>query len=242
MMYPCECCGGTAVPESKEELPAYKPDRVFRYIANVYEADNALRRIYKGKVGFDSEFITEDAAEAVQVTLTRSNEEGHHETVHIGRTSKYENDSETEGTYDGIDWVSAKLCIVQVAVATCVYIIDVKRMRGFPRELRRIIEDKTIAKVGVGFINDGRVIWDATGVNAKNFVDVGLMAKYGDPERYREEDAQGLSLERCVKDILGCKIDKTHRTTWRWDQNLSPAHLTYAGLDAQASLEVEWVE
>ncbi|KAJ7440934.1 ribonuclease H-like domain-containing protein, partial [Mycena galericulata] len=252
-MSKCECCSEATGPARIEEtqarerdcddkqllkptcLQAYKPDRVFRYIANVYEADNALRRIRSGKVGFDSEQKIE---EPVVVPNAEASDQATAEIVSpVTNSTSY---SAAKDAYDNVDWVAAKLCIVQIAVAGCVYIIDVKRMRGFPRELKRIIEDKTIAKVGVGFTNDGRVIWQEVGVNANNFVDVGLMAKYGDPERYREEDGQGLSLERCVKDILGFKLDKSHRTIWQWDQNLDPAHLIYAGLDAQASLEVYW--
>ncbi|KAJ7511763.1 ribonuclease H-like domain-containing protein [Mycena galericulata] len=228
----CECCGEATTARLvaiTPELPGYNANRTFRYIANVYEADNALRKITKGRVGFDTEFITKATAQITREQGTQS-ERLRHEVA--GRPS------EGEVNYDLIDWTAAKLCVVQVAVTEIVYIIDVKLMRGFPRELRRIVESNTIAKVGVGLNTDGRVLWDETGIDASNFVDVGLMAKYGDPERYMDEDGTGISLERSVRDILGFYLDKTHRTDWEWDNGMSSAQLLYAGLDAQASLEV----
>ncbi|KAJ7606050.1 ribonuclease H-like domain-containing protein [Mycena polygramma] len=110
-------------------------------------------------------------------------------------------------------------------------------MRVVPNQLVRILESRTIAKVGVGFLADGRVIWDGPRINVQNLVDVGLMAKLAKPERYAEEDFAPLSLERCVKDVLGAQLDKALQQS-PWDEELTAAQVTYAGLDAQASLEI----
>ncbi|KAJ7622012.1 ribonuclease H-like domain-containing protein [Mycena polygramma] len=189
-------------------LPIYRKRGICRYIANEFECDNALRKVTEGPLGLDTEFLDV----LVQASLNRP-------------------------PWFRIDWYSIKLCVVQIALEDRVLVIDVKRMRVVPNQLARILESQTIAKVGVGFLADGRVIWDGPRINVQNLVDVGLMAKLANPERYAEEDFAPLSLERCVKDVLGAQLDKSLQQS-AWDEDLTAEQVTYAGLDAQASLEV----
>ncbi|KAJ6489530.1 ribonuclease H-like domain-containing protein [Mycena vitilis] len=190
------------------DLPIYRTKGICRYIANEFECDNALRKVTEGPLGLDTEFLDVLA----QKVLDRP-------------------------PWFRIDWYSIKLCVVQLALRDRVIVIDVKRMRVVPNELVRILQSRTIAKVGVGFLADGRVIWDGPRINVQNLVDVGLMAKLAKPEKYAEEDFAPLSLERCVKDVLGMQLDKALQQS-AWDEDLTAAQVTYAALDAQASLEV----
>ena len=93
---------------------------------------------------------------------------------------------------------------------------------AFPQELRRLIETDSILKVGCGFVNDGKVIHESVGINVRKFVEVGMMVKFSEPERYAEESATGLSLERCVKHVFNCQLDKTKCRVFKWDSDVTP--------------------
>ncbi|KAJ7145435.1 hypothetical protein C8R43DRAFT_1130105 [Mycena crocata] len=66
------------------------------------------------------------------------------------------------------------------------------------------------------------------------------MTKYANPEWYDREDTGGISLDRCVLDLFGMKLDKSNRATFEWDGEgaLTTEQQVYAGLDTQALLEV----
>ncbi|KAJ7168108.1 ribonuclease H-like domain-containing protein [Mycena crocata] len=212
----------TAVAQSTvATLMAYPQKSVFFYITDPEEADEALRAIDFGHVGFDTEETQKKAPHT---------EAG--QDVYV----------EPMMDADGVNWATATVCIIQIAVPGYVYIFDVKRMQLIPKELRRVLGSSAIAKVGSGLINDGKTLQEEAGINVLNLVEVGMMAKYADAEKYADEDAAGISLERCVKDVLGFKLDKSNRATFVWDgeQEASEAQKLFvdAGLDGQASLEV----
>ncbi|KAJ7740546.1 hypothetical protein B0H16DRAFT_1728908 [Mycena metata] len=212
---------------SSLNLPSYEPDRPFTVLQSETAVNVALCGIQGGVIGFDTEFC-----EPEQGT-------GDVET-------------EVEGEIDM--WSKAKLCVVQIAIPSDVFIIPVKRIKGnhhfsskdtgrsdvcaaFPLELKRVVQSQEVVKAGVGFPIDGKIIFDAVGVDTKNMVDVGLLTKFSNVEEYLDSDQTPLGLERCVQDVLHSKMDKTMQKQ-RWDGALTDAHKKYAGLDAQASLEV----
>ncbi|KAJ7723937.1 ribonuclease H-like domain-containing protein [Mycena maculata] len=185
-------------------IPAYPQRSIFRYIANEYEYNNALRSVEFREVGFDTEF-TEPAPVVA---------------AHADR------------------WEHMKLRLIQLAIPGVVFIIDVKLMKAIPHELRRILEARHIAKVSVGLPIDGRIIFEADGIDLQNLVDVGLMTKFSNPEAYPQQDQTSLGLQICVKDVLGYHLSKSEQSRYKWQDELSEGHILYAGLDAQASLEV----
>ncbi|KAJ7695922.1 ribonuclease H-like domain-containing protein [Mycena rosella] len=192
-------------------LPAYAQKGIFCYIANKYEADNALRSVKYGEIRFDTEY-TDLTPEQLKVKLLAGDSR--------------------------LVWDAMKISVVQIAVPRCVYIIDLKAMRAVPEELARIVRSEDINKAGVGLANDAKVIWDSLGMEARRFVEVGMMAKFANPEWYSKEGQNPLSLEQCVHNYLEQILDKTKQKAFRWGKSLTKEQIIYAGLDAQASLEV----
>lgn len=80
-----------------------------------------------------------------------------------------------------------------------------------------------ITKAGVGFPIDGKIVFEAVGVEMRNLVDIGLLTKFSNVEDYLDMDQSPLGLERCVQDVLHCKLDKTMQRE-RWDGKLTDAH------------------
>ncbi|KAJ7619242.1 ribonuclease H-like domain-containing protein [Mycena polygramma] len=197
-----------SAPQTTSSMLDYAPSCVFRYIANEYECDNALRRVHGGEIGMDTEFCDPPFDAIVTAAVAGI-----------------------------IEWDSIKLCLLQLALGDRVLVIDIKRMRTFPLQVERVLDSPHIAKVGVGLVSDGKVLWDGVRATVQNLVDVGLMTKLSNPERYKELDQGPLSLEACVQDLLHRRLDKELQQS-DWATEITPLHIKYAGLDAQASLEV----
>ncbi|KAJ7432325.1 ribonuclease H-like domain-containing protein [Mycena galericulata] len=190
----------------------------FHYITRIREADHALKDIVEGAVGFDSEHADKKIPSVNIPTV---------------------NPDDPDWVNDGIDWEAAvRVCIVQIAIRGSVFVINLKKIRGVPKELRRILESEDILKVGCGFANDGRYLSEDLGVEVKSFVEVGMMVKLSDPERYANHDSGGLGLDVSVMHAFGQTLDKGPRNQLKWDGVITEKHIIYAGLDAQASLDV----
>ncbi|KAJ7231242.1 hypothetical protein C8J57DRAFT_1251321 [Mycena rebaudengoi] len=97
--------------------------------------------------------------------------------------------------------------------------------QAFPMHLKRILSSDKISK--------------EFGLNIYRLVDVGLMVKFRAPEKYTEFKGGELSLVTCVESLFGTSLDKSERlSTWNPDNGLTAKQVQYAGLDAQALLEV----
>jgi len=86
---------------------------------------------------------------------------------------------------------------------------------AYPTELRRVLESRSIKKVGVGLAKDINVLWDDLRSDMKHLVDVGLMAKLALAEKYGKSPYTNLGLNTSVEDILGYTISK-ELTTSDW--------------------------
>ncbi|KAK7006372.1 ribonuclease H-like domain-containing protein [Favolaschia claudopus] len=135
------------------------------------------------------------------------------------------------------------LCIVQIATSSTVYIIDLVKIKACPTQLRRIAEDESILKCGVGISNDGKAFWDTFHINARGLADLGWMAKLAFPMSYRAKVGH-VSLQQCVADMLHFNMGKEEQRS-DWGQGLPDvetprglALITYAVIDAQAGLRL----
>ncbi|KAJ7605087.1 hypothetical protein DFH06DRAFT_1348941 [Mycena polygramma] len=211
-------------------LPAYAKTSEFIFLEDLAMAEAALQEVVTGPVGFDTEFSD---------PVLRWGKDGEL----LPPTSV---------------WDTYRLGVVQVAVPGKVFIVAAKKMKGIvdihredmhtlkcfpaavPYHLKRILKAEEIAKVGVGLNIDGKILYEAIGENIviRNFVDVGLITKFGNIEGYLNENQTPLGLETCVADVLHQKLDKSQSGVYRWDGEIDDAQRLYAGLDAQASLEV----
>ncbi|KAJ7171230.1 ribonuclease H-like domain-containing protein [Mycena filopes] len=212
----------------------YTRHSTFVHIKTQSDANDALRPIRGGVIGFDTEFKTRVVpGHEAQAMLATAGTKADRRAYQIARVNHFG----AQGI--PVDWSGAGLCIVQIARHEDVYIIDLKRIRAFPSELRRILEDEAIAKVGTGFGNDGKAIWEDLGCNVRTFVDVGFMIRLWNPEGYATRN-NNISLEDCVADLLGLALNKAPGTEIKWDEPIEEQEgaIEYAGLDAQASLEI----
>ncbi|KAJ7114863.1 ribonuclease H-like domain-containing protein [Mycena epipterygia] len=230
---------------TKSELPsktAYEIDSNVYYLTTSSAVNKALKGITDGVVGFDTEYMprllgpTEKHLEYVFDTMS-GNAKTAIQTLHVlaTRNGKYK-----------IKWDRVGLCVVQIAKDNDVWVINMKKMRDYPKELKRVLESTQIKKAGVGVHPDLSVIWYDLGSDMKSVVDCGLMAKLllvdeTENNAYKDTAFTNLSMATSARAILGKTIDKDlQRSNWTGDKDgeLSAEQIKYAAIDAQAALRL----
>ncbi|KAK6974079.1 ribonuclease H-like domain-containing protein [Favolaschia claudopus] len=154
-------------------------------------------------------------------------------------------------TSDADDWESKECCLIQIAYQESLLVLDLKKMKALPEELKRIVESAEIVKCTVGAGSDTGRLWADFQLQCRRFLDLGFMVRIAAPLLYAEKagdpNTANISLQRCVADILGFSLDKSGQSKHDWkhglpDEKLEPVSyqelLTYAALDADASLEL----
>jgi ribonuclease D len=127
-----------------------------------------------------------------------------------------------------IDWNTVSLCLVQIAFANTVLILDMNQIRGkqairnirttrtdlntaYPSQLRRIVTSSSIIKAGVGISNDANIFWEDLRTNMKNLADAGLMTRIAHIELHQDELFGPLALDTAAAEVLNVTIDKTYQ-------------------------------
>ncbi|KAJ7482515.1 ribonuclease H-like domain-containing protein [Mycena latifolia] len=188
-----------------------------KYITSEEEADKALAAITEGAVGLDIEFgkriLYGDEARVDQLPT-------------ISQTAKKNARQALQYLEAGREGFSIKgenigLYTIQIAQFNIVWILNMNRIKAYPKELRRILTSEHITKVGVGILNDAIVVWEDLRTDMQNLADVGHRA--------------GLV---AAKEILHVTIDKSFQKTVDWKAEPTEAHKLYAALDAAVSLRL----
>ncbi|XP_027545661.1 Werner syndrome ATP-dependent helicase isoform X2 [Neopelma chrysocephalum] len=125
----------------------------------------------------------------------------------------------------------AKIAVIQICVTEdkC-YLFHISSMAGFPKGLKRLLEDETIKKVGVGIEGDQWKLMSDFEIKLKSFVELADVAN----EKLRCKETW--SLNGLVKHLFGKQLlkDKSVRCG-NWEKfPLSEEQKLYAATDAYA--------
>ncbi|KAJ7018226.1 ribonuclease H-like domain-containing protein [Mycena alexandri] len=222
------------------------------YITTESQANDELARIVDGVIGFDTEFVKRilygDEAIIDSMPLMGSSAK---KTARLAMQYL-----ESRQPLFSVQWEKTGLCLVQLAQGEAVWVLNMNRIKGklqcetlcashttyrppaFPSELQRIIESPVIIKAGAGILSDGVVIWEDLRSNARNLVDVGLMARLWGVTNHQEEPFSNLALDAATIEVLGIAIDKTFQRSVNWKMEPNRAHIIYAAIDAAAALRL----
>ncbi|KAJ7035866.1 ribonuclease H-like domain-containing protein [Mycena alexandri] len=204
------------------------------YITSEIQADDELASIVEGVVGFDTEFVKRilygDKAiiDGMPVMGTSAKKTARLAIQFL----------ESRLPSFSIQWDKVGLCLIQLAQGERAWVLNMNRIKAFPSELRRIIETPEIAKVGAGILSDGGVIWEDLRSNARNLVDVGLMARLWGISNHQEEPYSNLALDTAMLEVLDIAIDKSFQKVVNWKTEPNKAHILYAAIDAAAALRL----
>ncbi|KAJ7418856.1 Werner syndrome ATP-dependent helicase like protein [Willisornis vidua] len=130
---------------------------------------------------------------------------------------------------------TAKIAVIQLCVTEdkC-YLFHISPMAGFPKGLKRLLEDETIKKVGVGIEGDQWKLLSDFEIKLKSFVELADVAN----EKLKCKETW--SLNGLVKHLLGKQLlkDKSVRCS-NWEKfPLSEEQRLYAATDAYAGYMV----
>ncbi|KAJ7725046.1 hypothetical protein B0H16DRAFT_1736343 [Mycena metata] len=218
---------------SAPDLPPFPRDFAVHYLTTESAVNSALEHILDGVVGFDAEFVKrrpsteERAIDDLFDVVAGSKKSGFlaWQVIEMmqGRVS--------------FDWDAMGLCVVQISSVDVVWVINLRRVKAYPRELRRILTSTDILKVGVGLLSDIPVIWSDLRSELQCMTDPGMMARLLLAERFPDGGFQNLSLQTCAAEILGFRVDKTEQVS-DWSGPLTQEQIHYAATDAIAALRL----
>ncbi|KAJ6536051.1 ribonuclease H-like domain-containing protein [Mycena capillaripes] len=232
---------GTATDDNnvmtEDPAPALTPfpqTHTVYYVTTESQVNAALRQITTGPVGFDTEFTARRPTAEEQYII---------DAIPAGAARKYaitgwQVIELKKNAPFAVAWGNIGLRLIQIARGDEVWVLDMWKIKAFPKELRRILLSQDIAKVGVGIISDITVIWNDLRTEMMNLVDAGMMAKLLLAEKYPKTGYGNLSLKTSVQDVLGFSISKElSESDWSADE-LTDEQKQYAALDAVASLRL----
>lgn len=143
-------------------------------------------------------------------------------------------DTETKPSFK--KGVSHKTCLIQVATAKMVYIFRLHYC-GFVPELRDLLENPKVLKVGIAFIQDLKELKADYGTfSPKAVLDLNIKAK--------EFHIENIGAKNLAALFLAIRISKKQRTS-NWEAvELNEAQITYAATDAWVCWAVyqEWIK
>ncbi|KAJ7152535.1 ribonuclease H-like domain-containing protein [Mycena filopes] len=143
-------------------------------------------------------------------------------------------EAKRDGRYP-IAWDNIGLRLVQISRNGVVWVLDLWKIRAFPAELRNLLLNPKVKKVGVGVANDILAMWDDLRTEMVAVVDAGLMAKLLLSEKHSRPGYGNLSLQTAAADVLGLFVSKeTGTSNWSASKR-SDEQIRYAALDAVAS-------
>ncbi|KAH9996610.1 ribonuclease H-like domain-containing protein [Russula vinacea] len=145
------------------------------------------------------------------------------------------------------------ISLVQVACDDEILLVQVGAMQGFPTGLRNLLESANSTKVGVGIqcksglqlpfspiivYYDCKKLWKDHRVSVRNCVDLSLMARTVDNERWKGPYKGGIGLSRLVNVYLGRQLVKGGIQKSNWERVLSARQQEYAANDSHCALAI----
>lgn len=122
-----------------------------------------------------------------------------------------------------------QVALVQVATADCCYLFRINKF-GFTDELRQLIENEAIIKVGLSLKDDFHVMHKLHDFEPASFVDLQDLVK--------EYNILDCSLQKIYGIIFNERISKSQRLS-NWEAStLTAPQQTYASIDAWACLKI----
>ncbi len=123
-----------------------------------------------------------------------------------------------------------KIALIQLSNREEAWLFRINKI-GFPGELKELLEDEKVLKIGAGLNDDMQRIRKLDGrINPGGFLDL---------QKYVEAfNIESKSLKKMVAIVLGFKISKSQQMS-NWEaEELSEMQQVYAATDAWACLEV----
>ncbi|KAJ7613318.1 ribonuclease H-like domain-containing protein [Mycena polygramma] len=226
---------------ARVETPGNPPLNVFpheeyriHYLTEEGAVNRALEGILDGVVGFNTEYGKRIPTDEEAFITQALNDVGGQKKWGVLAWQIME---QRPPKQFAIPWDNIALCLVQIARDSDVWVVDLRKMRAYPKELKRILDSPDIVKAGVGVTADIAHVWADLRTNIHNVVDAGCMARLLLAHKYSDNQFGNLSLQVSAAEILGYDINKEERES-DWTGDITKAQKLYAATDAAVSLRL----
>ncbi|KAF9339160.1 hypothetical protein BGZ91_006838 [Linnemannia elongata] len=138
----------------------------------------------------------------------------------------------------GVFGKQAKMALIQLGDDRTVYLFHVIHMKRFPEALARILQDKSILKVGINIRNDATKMFKDWGVGCASLVELGALSIQVQDDLSTQRKVR--SMERLSRELLQHAVEKVPLTRMgNWEsKNLSANQLSYAANDVFVTYEL----
>ncbi|KZV69564.1 ribonuclease H-like protein [Peniophora sp. CONT] len=133
--------------------------------------------------------------------------------------------------------VPRRVALVQLSVMHVVVLIQVSAMRAFPAQLKGILEDPQVPKLGVGVLDDARRLNQDFGIRTHNLIDLCDYARATDTDFRVRNGKRTVGLAEIVARYLYRALEKGPVRTSHWEGRLSFEQAEYAANDAHSALQ-----
>ncbi|KAI0344108.1 ribonuclease H-like protein [Trametopsis cervina] len=135
------------------------------------------------------------------------------------------------------------VALVQLASEDTVLLIHLTAiMKGkkdsFPASLREVLENPSYSKAGVSILPDCKKLWNDHRANVRNCVELGLLARTVDSDRWHGKYAQPIALARLCNAYHGLTLRKGKITCSDWEKTLTREQQEYAANDGHSGLTI----
>ncbi|KIM48368.1 hypothetical protein M413DRAFT_440097 [Hebeloma cylindrosporum] len=126
------------------------------------------------------------------------------------------------------------VALVQLANSDTTFLLQISAMREFPSKLTEVLANPLIVKTGVAIQSDARKLYIDFGKDMYNCVDLSLLARTVDNDRWEGKYNSSLGLARLIEIYEYRLLPKDKITRSNWEANLNPKQVEYASNDAHA--------
>ncbi|KAF5355649.1 hypothetical protein D9756_004211 [Leucocoprinus leucothites] len=127
-----------------------------------------------------------------------------------------------------------RVALVQIANHETILLLQVTAMQQFPSKLHEFLLDPNTIKVGVGIQGDAKKLYQDWNVDVKNCVDLALLARSVDNEKWKGRYTDPVGLARLIAVYENRALAKGKITRSNWERCLTVPQQTYAANDAHA--------
>ncbi|GAA5965905.1 hypothetical protein JCM3765_006484 [Sporobolomyces pararoseus] len=141
--------------------------------------------------------------------------------------------------YDVQSRSQGKTALVQVCDQETVLLVQVARMKTFPKSLKTFIEDPSKIKLGVQIAGDARKLERDFGFKPQGLLELNDLTKRFDSQHHARRLGPLIGLQELVGIYLDRYLPKDHSVRCGvWSGNLSEAQKSYGANDVYSSLHV----
>lgn len=121
-----------------------------------------------------------------------------------------------------------QVALLQLSTSDKAFLFRLQKT-GLPKELRSLLSNGDIVKVGVAIRDDIKTLQKVEYFNPRGFIEL--------QDEVKDFGIQDFSLKKIAGIVLGVRISKSQRLS-NWEAELTPAQQTYAATDAWIAHEI----